>query len=210
VKVNFKLIAALAAGLLSAAPAFSAAVTLDFEGASSFASIADFYNGGTDTEGASGSNYGVLFGGDALALSNDQDFTYFSNAPTPGSILAPVGPDAALNAASGFAGTVSFYYSTAAAATVSIFSGLDGTGDLLGTFSLLTNAQNGCGDASYCHWDLASLTFAGVARSIQFGTAAGAGFDNVTIAPVPLPAAVWLLLSGLTGFGTLARRKRNV
>jgi hypothetical protein len=32
---------------------------------------------------------------------------------------------------------------------------------------------------------------------------------EVTIAPVPVPAAVWLLLSGMTLIGTLVRRQRN-
>ena len=207
--MNVKLISVLAAGLLSAAPAFSATVTLDFEGASSFQSIANFYNGGTDTGGASGTNVGVLFGGDALALSNDELGPYFSNAPTPGSIMAPVGADAALNAPIGFSGTASFFYSSSAATSVSIFSGLNGTGTLLGTLNLLANSQTGCSDTLYCHWDLASLDFGGVAQSMLFGDAANvAGFDNVTIAPVPLPAAVWLLGSALAGFGGIARRRK--
>lgn len=207
--MNFKFIAALAAGLLSAAPAFSATVTLDFEGVGSFASINEFYNGGTDSNGTSGPNVGVLFGGDALGLSNDELGPYYSNAPTPGTIMAPVGADAALNAPVGFAGTASFYYSASEATSVSVFSGLNGTGTLLGTLSLLGNAQSGCSDTAFCHWDPASLTFAGVAQSIQFGSAANlAGFDNVTIAPVPLPAAIWLLGSSLLGFGGFARRRK--
>jgi hypothetical protein len=207
--MNLKVMSAIAAGLLSAAPAYSASVTLDFEGVSSFLSIDGYYGGGTDGGGLSGANVGVLFGGDALALSNDAAGPYFSHAPSPGSIMAPVGASAALNAPIGFAGEASFYYSASENTSVSIFSGLNGEGTLLGTLTLLSNAQNGCSDTTFCNWTLASLGFSGVARSIQFGSAAGvAGFDNVKIAPVPLPAAAWLLLSGLGGLATLVRRKR--
>jgi len=33
--------------------------------------------------------------------------------------------------------------------------------------------------------------------------------DNVSLAAVPLPAAAWLLLSGLIGFGAIARRSKS-
>lgn len=207
--MKMKLISALAAGLLCAAPAFSA--TLDFQGAGEYNFIGDYYNGGTNDAGASGVNYGISFGPDALALANTADFTYFSNAPTPG-ILAAVGADAAMNVAAGFTGTVSFWYSSSEDTTVTLFSGLNGTGTELGTFSLLANAQNGCSDTPFCHWDFASFSLEGVvAQSIQFGGTAGlAGFDNVSVSPVPLPAAGWALLSALGGLGALARRKRSV
>ena len=55
-----------------------------------------------------------------------------------------------------------------------------------------------------CFWSAATFDFAGLAKSVQFGSAAGvAGFDNVTVNAVPLPAAGWLLLSALGGFGAL-------
>jgi hypothetical protein len=110
----------------------------------------------------------------------------------------------------GFFSSVSFYYSSVAASTVSLFSGLDGTGDLLGTLSLSANAQqNGCSDTPYCYWSLASLAFTGVAHSIQFGDAAGnAGFDDVKFTPVPVPAAGWLLVSG-AGLVAAWRRRKN-
>jgi hypothetical protein len=201
-KVNFKVIAAVAAGLLSAAPAFSDTITLDFEGAPSFASIADYYNGGA------GTNYGISFGLDAQAFSNDEVATNYSNAPSMGAVLGAVGADAALNSSVGFSGTASFFYSSQEATTVNIYSGLNGTGDILGVFTLLANAQSGCSDTPFCHWDQVSVDFGGIAQSIQFGTAQLAGIDNVTIAPVPLPAAFWLLGSSLLGLTGVARRRK--
>jgi len=122
--------------------------------------------------------------------------------------MAAVGPDAALNAYA-LIDQVSFYYSSADATSVGIYSGINGTGTLLGTIFLAANAQNGCSDSAFCHWDLVSLSFSGIAQSIQFGSAAGAGFDNVSVNAVPLPAAVWLVLSGLGGLGFM-RRKRSI
>ena len=64
--MNVKLLSVLAVGLLSAAPAFSAPVTVDFEGVNSYFSINNYYNGGTDESGNSGANLGIGFGGDVL------------------------------------------------------------------------------------------------------------------------------------------------
>jgi len=209
------ILAAVSAGLLSAAPAFSAPITLDFEGVNSFGSIANFYNGGTDVPAtgvpASGTNYGVTFGGDALALANDSLGPYFSNAPSGNTVMGAVGSDAALNMASGFTDLMSFYYSATVDTTVNVYSGLNGTGTLLHTFYLATNAQSGCSDSPFCNWTLASTTLSGVAQSIQFGSAANvAAFDNVSITATPLPAAIWLLISGLGGVGALSRRRNAV
>ena len=73
-----RFIAALAAGLFSAAPAFAAVVTIDFEGPASFESVGEYY-----------SSLGVVFGPDALALRNDDFGPYFSGAPSPLDVLGP-------------------------------------------------------------------------------------------------------------------------
>lgn len=196
--MNLKLISVLAAGLLSAAPAYSA-VTLDFEDVTSFDSVGALYG-----------SLGVSFGADALGFKNDATTTFFSNAPSPLGAMSAVGDDATMNVARGFKGTASFQYSSSEATTVELWSDVDGTGTKLGTFNLSANAQNGCSDSPYCFWSLAEVNFSGIARSIVFGSAANvAGFDNVTFAPVPLPAAGWLLLSALGGLGAWSRRKQG-
>ncbi len=106
------------------------ATTLDFEGTTSFFSIADYYNGGTDGAGASGTNYGVSFTGGALALQNDALGPYFSHAPGPGDTVMFAGDSSALmNVAGGFVSQLQFSYSAANGGLdlVNIYSGLNGT-----------------------------------------------------------------------------------
>lgn len=203
------LLGAAAAALFAATPAFAADTLIDFEGVTSFASINTFYNGGTDSAGASGPALGITFGGDALGLQNDALGPYFSNAPSPIGVMAPVGADATLNDAAGFL-TVSFSYSASADVLggVQAWSGLNGTGTLLASFDLANNAATGCSDSAYCHFDLAGSTLAGTAHSLTFGNAANAAaFDNVTLSPVPEPSTCVLMAVGLAGL--LLSRRRN-
>lgn len=207
--MKLQISAALAASLACTAPALASILTIDFEAPTSFASIDQFYNGGTDGAGASGPNLGVSFGADALAVQNDALGPYFSNAPSPLGVMAPVGSDATLN----FSGplgihAVSFFYSAADVATVSLWSDFDGGGSLLGTINLAANAQDGCSDSAFCNWDQASIDFgANIGRSITFGDAANvAGFDDVRIS-VPEPSSLALLSLGIAGIGA-ARRKQ--
>jgi hypothetical protein len=197
--MKLNLIPVLVAGLLSAAPAFSASTTIDFEAPPSFASIADFY-----------SSVGVSFGLDALAIQNDTLGPYFSNAPSPVGVMTAVGTDAALNFAAGFNTGAMFSYSSTAVSTVGVYSGLNGTGDLLGSFQLSNNAQSGCSDSPFCNWSQATLAFSGTAKSITFGDAANvAGFDNVTIGAVPEPTEALMLALGLGVLAQVVRRTRR-
>lgn len=200
--MKLNLIPALAAGLLATAPAFAADVVIDFDTPESHMSIGDYYNGDV-------LNYGVSFGLDALALQNVDPDPFFSNNPSPVGVMAVTDVGSTMNFAAGFT-AASFWYSTTDFAVVSVYSGLDGTGTRLAAFALVDNAQtNGCSDAPYCNWSYAAVAFNGIAQSITFGDAVGAGIDNLTISAVPEPSEAVLLGLGLAGVLLRARRRDN-
>jgi len=191
---------AAAAALLTGTPTFAADTVIDFEGVASFSPVGDFY-----------APVGVTFSDSALALSNDELGPYFSNAPTPGTVMFAPDVAATMTFAEGFFGQVAFYYSSALAFdSVTIFSDLDGGGTQLATFALTANAQLGCSDTAFCNWDRVSLSFDGVGKSIVFGSNGGfVGYDNVTITAVPEPSTVILLSLGLSGIALARRRKSS-
>jgi len=201
----------------------SAPIVLDFEGIGNNAQILEFYNGGTDSAGNSGPNYGVSFNDTALAIidSDAGGGGNTANEPSPETVLFWLSTESAiLNYAAGFETGFSFFYSASTAfpdGSVDVWDGVNATGNLLGTINLPGNFQDGgcSGDpnGAYCNWDAAFLGFAGIARSIDFNGAANyIAFDNVTfgsITPggsVPEPGAIGLLALGLLGLGLTRKR----
>lgn len=206
---NAPALTALLMSLGAAAPALAQTVLVTFETPTSFSSINTHYAGGTDSAGVSGVDLGVAFGGDALAVQNDALGPYFSNAPSPIGVMAPVGPAAFMNVPVGFT-DLSFFYSSSAVVVggVKVWSGLNGTGTVLASLSLANNAQFRCSDTPFCNFDRVSTTFTGVAQSVSFGDAAlVAGFDDVSITAVPEPTTLVLMALGLAGVASVARRR---
>jgi hypothetical protein len=203
--------AALLGGLILAGSAHAAPVVVDFETPNSFASIAEHYNGGTDSLGLAGVNLGVSFGLDALALRNDELGPYFSNAEGLG-VLSAVGAESTMNVAAGFTGVASVLYAGNAVANVGIWSGLNGTGTRLGQFELSANSAGCAANTPLCVFTTASFDLgAGVAKSITFGESVSGEsavvFDKVTVAAVPEPGTYALMGLGLVGIAGVARRR---
>lgn len=203
----------IAAAVLAAAlPAFAAPIVLDFEGVGDLNAVGDFYNGG------GGTNYGVSFSQDTLAVvdADDGGSGNFANEPSSNTIMFFLeANNAVLNYAAGFDTGFAFYYSSSTAATVTIWDGLNATGNMLGTITLSAQHTNNCvGDPSgtFCNWTNVGVAFAGTAKSIDFGgTANQTGFDNITFGSstaLPEPGTYALMALGLAGIGFTARRRK--
>lgn len=222
-KLNKMCLSLLACGVFYSAPSMSA-FTLTFEGVGNFASVNDFYNGGTDSQGNSGTNYGINFNGPTLGLIDEDagGSGNFANEPSPNTIMFFTDADhAIMNMSAGFSTGFSFWYTSSTNATVNVYDGLNGTGTLLASLNLNAQYADSCGgdpSGDFCNWTAVGVGFSGVAHSIDFGgTASLTGYDNITFGsdtptpPVPEPETYAMLLIGLGLLGFAARhRKQNI
>lgn len=202
------LLAAAAAAF--AAPASAAVVTLTFEGIGDLNPVGNYY----------APNY--IFSPATLALvdADAGGSGNFANEPSPSTVMFFLDSNnAVLDVTSGFTTGFSFFYSSSTAATVTVYDGAGGTGNVLAQINLLAQGSDNCtGDpnGSFCNWTPIGVSFAGTAMSIDFGgTANYTGFDNITFGSdtpggtVPEPAVWAMLISGFGLVGAAARRRRR-
>jgi len=149
---------------------------LDFEGVPDNTPVGNFYNGGA------GPDYGVSFINGSVLIEGLSGL--FMNEPSPPTIMINYGGNVTMNVTGGFLTNLSFYYADFFAPfSVSIYDGLNGTGNLLATQSFPINlpvytcdAQNGA-----CVFDPETIPFAGTAMSAVFsGDNGSLGLDNIS------------------------------
>ena len=207
------------------------AQVLSFEGIATASSkpIGNFYNGGA------GTNFGIDFFGNALAVNSSvggcgglgSNFALQSSGC--GVLFFLTSASTGMNRAAGFLNGFSLFYSAAfEGGSLQVFDGLNGTGTLLGSLGLPATGSGktipNCLGQDYCPWTAVGLTFSGTAKSILFsGVANQIGFDDVTFGSstpgatvpqppttVPEPSTYVLMAAGLAGLGAVSRRRKNV
>jgi len=199
-------------------PAHADSFFLNFQYLKNLEPIANFYNGGTGGFGSyagAGKNYGVTFSSNALGLRSYLNGGGGNFASTPlgtPAVFFNSGSTGSMTVANGFTTGVNFFYASLAPATITIWSGANGTGTILASVTLGVNggAAAGCTGATlYCNWTDVSVAFSGTANSITFtGPANYLGITDVTIGSsrtaIPEPGTFLLLGSGVI---TISLRK---
>lgn len=204
---------------------------LSFGGQVNATNINTFFDGGTDafgTAGGTANNVGVTFSspGEFLNAGFNGSGTRggtgeFENVPSGASgvlFFATNATAAVLDDAGGFS-AINFNFSlqnntVSNSPTVSFWSGVNGTGTELGSLALYASTSPIACTSShdqFCTWSNVSPLLSGIAESIVFsgGATGNAEYDAIglTPAPVPLPAPLWLMLSGLGSLLGFVRRR---
>ena len=204
---KFAVSCALIAGC--ATTAWSDVTVLTFEGIADQQEIGNYYNGGA------GGDYGISFLPGALALVSETAGGYgnFEGGSSGVTIIFFLNSNSAvMNVADGFTDGFSFYYAAYQPGNVTVYDGLNATGNVLATFEL----QQTVFGEEIESWMPVGVNFSGTAFSVSFAGAANQiGFDDITIGSanaggtIPEPSTYAALLGAAALVGVWAARRRR-
>ncbi|MBV8708032.1 MAG: hypothetical protein JO182_16535 [Acidobacteriaceae bacterium] len=189
-------IGTLALSLLSAIPGCAVPVgQLTFNELQIGEQALNFYNGGFGSQGTGpGPNDGISFTPDFVTVEGGVIFPDFNRLQSERLTNA----SGIMNISGGYSGLFSFYYTASQSASAQLFSGPNGTGNVVSTLSL----------SAASIWTPAG---GGVSpfQSVVF-TGTGLAVDNITFGDivVPEPITTTLLFTGSVFLFTLAGFKR--
>jgi hypothetical protein len=182
---------------------------LDFQGLVNLQTVGNFYNGAGRSITP---NYGVTFSSNFYGLQSalNGGSGNFASDPLnmPAIFMNGVTGSPAMgtmNVAPGFSSGLNFYFTAGFTGgqteTVTIWSGLNGSGTVLAIINLANNNAS-CGSPAYCNWSNIGATFSGTAHSVTFsGPANELGISDITIGgsstAIPEPSPIYLLGTGL-------------
>ena len=194
-------------------------VTLTFEGVGDLQPVGDYYNGGA------GGSYGIYFSPNAVGLvDNDAGGSgTFGGEPSPETVLSSLsGRSRIMTVLDGFSEGLSFYYSAIViTGSIVVYSGLEGTGDILAQVTLPRTPIEEAPDPTglYSPFLPFGVDFEGTAYSVGFeGQNEFILFDDITLnlnrqgpngpqpAPTPEPGTMLLMGAGLLGMLGMRRR----
>jgi hypothetical protein len=158
-------------------------VVLSFDGIGNLVSVGNYYDGGP------GGNFGIVFSPNALGLVNlSAGGSGNEDSDPDGDHTCMVflsGAAATMNVLGGFDTGFSFFHANPyQSGSVTVWSGLDGTGSLLATLFIPTTLDGVLHGhpTNFSMWVPEGINFAGTAHSVNFGgTENQIVYDAITI-----------------------------
>jgi len=177
-------------------PALSAAQTkgnVSFAGLKNLEFINQYYDGGNGSLGSGpGPNLGLQFTSNAQAVvsaSKGGSGNFINNPGGSPVMFFQTGPNIAITATNGIQTALWFYYSALQSGVATVYSGPNGTGNILASVTLPPN-NSGCTTYKLCVWSVVGVPLSETAGETA-GSISFAGVpDYLAIGPIHMGSAL--------------------